>query len=220
MRTPPPRLPGHSPEPPDPRPLPEPGPGRPRPRPDIVVRLVLPAAGPPYDDQDPPRPPGGGAAAAGGPAPADQSGPAGLAVPPRLAVWADGADPDGRPGSGDQVGPGLAGDSRSGPWTSLLAQALVEALAGSRAPRQIAPWTTEQARRRIRQIGPLLPAGQRPVVRRVLTSAPRRDVVEMTVIVSIGPLTRAIAVRLERAPPSPARPDRGRPWLCTVIEAA
>jgi hypothetical protein len=220
MRTPPPRLPGHSPRPPDPRLLPEPGPGRPRPWPDIVVRLVLPAAGPPYDDQDPPRPPGGGAAAAGGPAPADQRGPAGLAVPPRLAVRADGADPDGLPGCADPAGPGLAGDSRSGPWTSLLAQALVEALAGSRAPRQIAPWTTEQARRRIRQIGPLLPAGQRPVVRRVLTSAPRRDVVEMTVIVGIGPLTRAIAVRLERAPPSPARPDRGRPWLCTVIEAA
>jgi hypothetical protein len=209
MRTPPPRLPGHSPEPPDPRPWP-----------DIVVRLVLPAAGPPYDDQDPPRPPGGGAAAAGGPAPAEQRGPAGLAVPPRLAVRADGADPDGLPGCADQAGPGLAGDPRSGPWTSLLAQALVEALAGSRAPRQIAPWTTEQARRRIRQIGPLLPAGQRPVVRRVLTSAPRRDVVEMTVIVGIGPLTRAIAVRLERAPPSPGRPDRGRPWLCTVIEAA
>ena len=58
------------------------------------------------------------------------------------------------------------------------------------------------------------------MVRRVLTSAPRRDVVEMTVIIGVGPRTRAIAVRLERARPSPARPGRGRPWICTVIEAA
>jgi hypothetical protein len=45
-------------------------------------------------------------------------------------------------------------------------------------------------------------------------------VVEMTVIVGIGPLTRAIAVRLERVPADPGRPGRGRPWRCTVIEAA
>jgi hypothetical protein len=108
----------------------------------------------------------------------------------------------------------------TGAWASLFAQALAEALAGSRPSRQIAPWTTEQARRRIRQLGPMLQGGPRPVVRRVLTSSPRRDVVEMTVIIGVGPRTRAIAVRLERARPSSARPDRGRPWICTVIEAA
>jgi hypothetical protein len=253
MRTPPPRLPGPSPEPPGTsllpafpdRPVPmtseghQPlGPGHQPPGPGNVVRLALPAAGPPYDDQDPPRlPPSGGVAPVapvGFPSPASQPGSATSARLARLAGRADGVGPDGLPGpdgdggpgsggragSDGRAGSGLADDPRSGGWTSLLAQALVEALAGSRAPRQIAPWTTEQARRRIRQIGPLLPAGQRPMVRRVLTSAPGRDVVEMTVIVGIGPLTRAIAVRLERAPANPARPDRGRPWLCTVIEAA
>jgi hypothetical protein len=42
----------------------------------------------------------------------------------------------------------------------------------------------------------------------------------MTVVIGVGPRTRAIAVRLERARPSPARPGQGRPWICTVIEAA
>jgi hypothetical protein len=166
--------------------------------PPVPARLALPAAGPPYDDQGP-----------AGLGPGIPAAPAGLAGPDDSGP--DGSGPDGRP-SGAPV--------PASEWTSVFAQGLAEALAGSRPPRQIVPWTTEQARRRIRQIGPLLPAGPRPVVRRVLTSVPRRDVVEMTVIVGIGPLTRAIAVRLERAPADPGRPGRGRPWLCTVIEAA
>ena len=116
--------------------------------------------------------------------------------------------------------PPAPGGPGTGAWASLFAQALAEALAGSRPARQIAPWTTEQARRRIRQLGPLLQDGPRPVVRRVLTSAPGRDVVEMTVVIGVGPRTRAIAVRLERARPSSGAPGRGRPWICTVIEAA
>jgi len=191
----------------------------------VPARLALPAPGPPYDDQGRPGlPPGTGTVP-----PGPRAVPAGLSDPD------GGPPPRGGGGPGARAGPpgrtsgaamaraggaGLAGDPHASGWTSVFAQGLAEALAGSRPPRQIAPWTTEQARRRIRQIGPLLPSGPRPVVRRVLTSAPCRDVVEMTVIVGIGPLTRAIAVRLERAPPDPGRPGRGRPWLCTVIEAA
>jgi hypothetical protein len=185
-----------------PPPLPPRGPQPtwPRPWPDAVAlpsRLPLPAAGPAFDDQ------------------------AGLDLPsPRTALPA--AQPDRAPGgaSAESAGPPPAEGPDTGTWTGLFAQALAEALAGSRPARQMAPWTTEQARRRIRQLGPVLQSGPRPVVRRVLTSAPRRDVVEMTVIIGVGPRTRAIAVRLERAPANPARPGRGRPWICTVIEAA
>jgi hypothetical protein len=123
-----------------------------------------------------------------------------------------------------------------GPWPSQFAQALAETLAGARPPQQLTSWTTQRARNRIRQLGPVLAAGPRPRVRRVLGCAPTGDVVELAVIVSMGTAVRAIAVRLERASPSPASPERatpdgargGRPgrggqdrtWLCTDIEAA
>jgi hypothetical protein len=117
----------------------------------------------------------------------------------------------------------------AGGWPSQFAQVLAETLAGSRPAQQVRPWTTEQARKRIRQLGPVLQASQRPRVRRVLTSQPRPGVVEMTVIVAIGPRTRALAVRLEHIGPGGVAPDRaGRPrtgrdpesWVCTAIEAA
>jgi hypothetical protein len=132
----------------------------------------------------------------------------------------------------------------SSEWAGRFAQVLAETLAGSRPAQQVRPWTTEQARRRIRQLGPMLQADQRPRVRRVLMSMPCTGVVEMTVVVSIGPRVRALAVRLERpdeadlAPPAPrpapaqrraenraslrAEPGRVQPggWLCTAIEAA
>jgi hypothetical protein len=210
-----------------------PAPPRPAPAPLLVglpTRLPLPAAGPAFDDQadlDLSSPPaaagrdstpagpdrGDGeparAASADGPS-APPSAPAALADGPSAPPPAQAARPDEPPDRPPDTGA----------WAGVFAQALAEALAGSRPARQIAPWTTEQARRRIRQLGPLLQDGPRPVVRRVLTSAPRRDVVEMTVVIGVGPRTRAIAVRLERARPSSARPGRGRPWICTVIEAA
>jgi hypothetical protein len=234
MRTPPPQLPGPTPEPPGqsllptfpavpvpPLPLPmEPGPQRPLPdpvaSPDPVAlpsRLPLPAAGPSFDDQaglDLPSPGTALTAAEPDPAPGAPGSADGPSSPPRESAGPPPQHAGGRPADGPDTGA----------WTSLFAQALAEALAGSRPARQIAPWTTEHARRRIRQLGPVLQAGPRPVVRRVLTSAPSRDVVEMTVIIGVGARTRAIAVRLERARASPGRPGRGRPWICTVIEAA
>ena len=117
-------------------------------------------------------------------------------------------------------------------WPSQFAQVLAETLAGSRPHGQIRPWTSEQARRRIRQLGPSLAAQVQPRVRRVMTSRPAAGVVEMTVIVGFGPRTRVLAVRLECAePPHPAaarpgpyRSPRPAPeppkWICTAIEAA
>jgi hypothetical protein len=116
-------------------------------------------------------------------------------------------------------------------WPSQFAQVLAETLAGSRPHGQIRPWTSEQARRRIRQLGPSLAAQVQPRVRRVMTSRPAAGVVEMTVIVGFGPRIRVLAVRLECDEPPHARPGpyRGRGprpgaaaarWICTAIEAA
>jgi len=85
------------------------------------------------------------------------------------------------------------------------------------------PWTTDQARKRIRQLGPMLAGGVQPRVRRIVTSRPTCGVVEMTVIVGFGSSVRALAVRLERDGPhhaTPGRPARAARWLCTAIEAA
>jgi Family of unknown function (DUF6459) len=113
-------------------------------------------------------------------------------------------------------------------WPGQFAQVLAETLAGSRPAEQLRPWTTEQARRRIRQLCPVLAAGQRPRVRKIMTSAPSPDAVEMTAIVGFGPRTRVLAFRLERAGTPlgtsqrrglPPRPERQQ-WLCTAIESA
>jgi hypothetical protein len=108
-------------------------------------------------------------------------------------------------------------------WPSQFAQVLAETLAGSRPQRQIAPWTTERARRHIRRLGPLLAAGQQPRVRRVVTFRPATDVVEMTVIVGVGSRVRALAVRLERDGPhraSPGRDAQAARWVAVAVEAA
>ncbi len=108
-------------------------------------------------------------------------------------------------------------------WPSRFAQVLAETLAGSRPPRQLAPWTTERARDRIRRLGPQLSAGQQPRVRRVVTSRPTADAVEMTVVVGFGMRVHALAVRLERAGCAPAtagQAARAGRWLCVAVEAA
>lgn len=122
--------------------------------------------------------------------------------------------PDGR------GGPGRAG---GGEWPSRFAQVLTETLAGSRPPAQITPWTTERARSNIRKLGPLLMAGQRPVIRRVVTSRPAPGVVEMSVVVGVADRVSALAIRLElqgarRA--APGRPGRQARWVCTTVQAA
>ncbi len=193
----------------------------------------VPASWPPSPA---PRPaPPGPAPLPGSPGPALRAGPPGSA--PRPAPARPAARPaPARPGQ----------DEVAGSWPGRFAQVLAETLAGSRPPEQIAAWTTEQARRRIRQLGPLLAATHRPRVRRVIVTSPAGGVLEMTVIVGVGPRVRAVAVRLERTtrphfspgppglsispsselqppqPPAPQPPPAQGPsptWLCTAVEA-
>ena len=115
--------------------------------------------------------------------------------------------------------------ARGGPapgWHSRFAQVLAETLAGSRPPRQIEPWTTQQAREHIQRLSPRMASAQRPRVRRVITYRPASDVMEMAVVVGFGSRVRALAVRLERSavsPPANLGEPAGR-WVCTAVEAA
>jgi hypothetical protein len=197
-------------------------PTRKRPLPDAAaVRLVaVPDSGPPYDDERPP---------AGPCEPerprrrvlttADQHADADRRAAADQAAAADRRAAPGQPGRS----PASRGQAAPAAWPSQFAQVLAETLAGARPPGQITPWTTDQARRRIRQLGATLAAGVQPRVRRVVTSRPSAGVVEMTVIVGFGPRVRALAVRLERdtrhtaSAGRPATPPR---WICTAIEAA
>lgn len=170
---------------------------RPGPLPDpaAIRQVPVPDAAPPYDGEDAGLP-GAASCLPGGP----PAGPPDQADTPRrqpeVAGWSARAAP----------GPGG--------WPGQFAQALAEALAGSRPAQQLTPWTTEQARKRIRQLGPLLATGQRPRLRRLMTSAPACDVLELTAVVGFGPRVRVLALRLERIE------EPGEHWRCTEIESA
>jgi hypothetical protein len=185
---------------------------RPLPDPEAVRLCLIPDPAPPYD---------GEAGTASNP-----GQPSGLGVdrPSGLGSEQPGAC---RPSSPDRpadatpkpAGGGRAADS----WPSRFAQVLVETLAGSRPARQIAPWTTEQARNHIQRLGPHLASAQQPRVRRVVTFRPTSDALEMTVVAGFGAQVRAVAVRLERANSVPAghrRAVASAGWLCTAVEAA
>jgi len=136
----------------------------------------------------------------------------------------------GAPEGADPPGPSLtfsAGRPADGPadpvvaWSRQFAQVIAEILAGARSPRQLAPWTTERVRDRISLLTQTLTPGQRPRIRRIVTSRPAARVVEMTVVLSFGPRSRALALRLEQLPgrqPAPGLPARPARWLCTEIE--
>jgi Family of unknown function (DUF6459) len=204
-------------------------PGRRRPLPDAgAVRLVLvPDSAPPYDDGaagTDPRPASAGSA---GPQPGAPPGPPAPAVPPSAPAPATAAGPAGTPAPPARRDRPAPGSPRPQPppagWPSQFAQVLAETLAGSRPQDQIMPWTTDRARRVIRQLGPMLTTGTAPRVRRVVATRPAPGVVEMTVVVGCGPRIRAIAVRLERQESRRAAPGRdvaARRWVCTAIEAA
>jgi hypothetical protein len=218
--------------------------GRPLPDATAVRLLMVPDAAPPYDDERDeadratPRAPRRLAVAMALRAMAPGR-PPGSAAPSGQARGGDGHDAlssqaavPGRPLPPDQnslsaqaavPGRGRRQQAPGTGWPGQFAQVLAETLAGSRPQGQIVPWTTDQARRRIRQLGPMLTAGVQPRVRRVVTFRPTEDVVEMTVIVGFGPRIRALAVRLERdgsRRASPGRAARAARWVCTVIEAA
>jgi hypothetical protein len=189
-------------------------PGRRRPLPDLAaIRLCrVPDSAPPYDEDIAAGEPGGAG----------------------LPVWLAHGEPlDRRPGQRDGPAardgtPGAPGRPAAVPgagsaWQSRFAQALAEALAGSRPQSQMVPWTTGEALDRIQRLGPQLASAQRPRVRRVLTSLPAEGVMELAVVVGFGPRVKALAVRLERSEPGPVarrgEPPPGR-WVCTAVEAA
>jgi len=137
--------------------------------------------------------------------------------------------PDQDDGSAEPPGPSPAfsagwpacGADPAVAWSRQFAQVIAEILAGARSPRQLAPWTTERVRDRISLLTQTLTPGQKPRIRRIMTSRPAARVVEMTVVLSFGPRSRALALRLEQLPgrqPAPGLPARPARWLCTEIE--
>jgi hypothetical protein len=126
----------------------------------------------------------------------------------------------------DGLGPGEG----PGEWPQQFARLLAEALAGARPVRQILPWTSDRARGHLHKLMPLFGGGQRPRVQRVIATRPTREVIEMTVIVSVSTRTRALAIRLEHMAPrrqlarhADRAADSTQPalrWVCTDIEAA
>ena len=221
-------------------------PGPPLPDPDGVRLCPVPDSAPPYDDELLPRParPAGPGRPSASPNPETAASPAAARAAQREQPGgqdqAGGQDHGGgqdqaREGEGGQPGqehqsghdgphrPGGPGRPADGAWPGQFAQVLVETLAGSRPPRQISSWATERARARIQRLGPMLAAGHRPQLRRVVAFRPASDVIEMSVVVSFGPRVRALAIRLEHSPPPRALPGRqpGKArWLCTEVEAA
>ena len=180
-----------------------PGGHRPLPDPAAIRLCLVPDSAPPYDDEVPSGEPDRGRQTTSGPA-------------------------TDRPVKGGPVkgGPVRGGSATAAApaWPSRFAQVLAETLAGSRPPRQIEPWTTQQAREHIYRLGPRMASAQRPRIRRVVTYRPASDVMEMAVVVGFGPRVRALAVRLERSascPPAavggsagPGAPvSRGRPTV-------
>jgi len=167
-----------------------------------IRRVVVPLTAPPYDDE------ADGHAHQGNGLPYGR----GPVTPRGLPGAGQGA---ARAAQGTVAGtPAADGTGNPGVWPSQFAQIMAETLAGSRPPHQLTPWTTEQTRRRVRQLGPRLASGQRPRVRRVMTSTPASDVLEVTAVVGFGPRTRVLALRLERQ-----RGGNGR-WCCTAIDSA
>ena len=122
--------------------------------------------------------------------------------------------------AGPGASPGGAGTTAA--WPRQFAQVMVEILAGVRPQRQIATWTTDRVRTQIRHLGPVLAADRRPRIQRIVTSRPAASVVEMTVVVSFGRRSRALAMRLEYVAArqgAPGLPARSARWLCTELEA-
>ena len=219
-----------------------PGGRRPLPDPAAIRLFLVPESAPPYDEDVP-----GETGRARLPARLPHGGePRGRGDSRPAGHPAHGTEPwnrgDGRPAGGTandepRSAPRPQADVPGVPpgWQDRFAQVLAETLAGARPPRQIVPWTTEEALRRIQRLGPRLASEQRPRVRRVLTSLPAPDVMEMAVVVGFGPRVKALAVRLEQTTPRPAAlPGAGAAggyagtaggraaarWVCTAVEAA
>jgi Family of unknown function (DUF6459) len=150
------------------------------------------------------------------------------------------AAPEGRRPAGtacaEQAGRGPGEQADEGhAWPRRFAVLLAEALTGARPVRQILPWLSRRGTVHLYRLLPLFSGGQGARVQRIMTTQPSPDVIEMTLIVAVGPRTRALAVRLTRAEPTQRPQWRGKlptrtaeprsaasapGWLCTDIEAA
>jgi hypothetical protein len=204
-----------------------PGGSRPLPDPAAIQLFLVPDSAPPYDEEVRGGELGGGRLPARPPYDAESVGrdsrpaarPERDEDPPnnsdgRAVARPARDEPRGAPAIAPGVPPG---------WQNRFAQVLAETLAGARPAHQIVPWTTEEALRHIQRLGPRLASEQRPRVRRVLTSLPAPDVMEMAVVVGFGPRVKALAVRLEQTGPRPAALPGQRVaarWVCTAVEAA
>lgn len=119
-------------------------------------------------------------------------------------------------------------------WPRQFAVLLAEALAGDRPVRQVRPWLSARGSVHLHRLRPLFDGGQGARVQRVVTTQPSPDVIEMTLVVAVGPRIRALAVRLTLVRPQPRQEPPEKPaartpapptatsprWLCTDIEAA
>lgn len=97
-------------------------------------------------------------------------------------------------------------------WTALLAQAIVEILAGRRPVAQVVRWVDPEIAERLRRSAPtpVRAAGGVPVrVRRVRVSTSVDATVEAVAVVDDGTRCRAIALRLEAL---------HRRWVCTSLD--
>lgn len=97
-------------------------------------------------------------------------------------------------------------------WTALLAQAVIEILAGRRPVAQVVRWTDPEVYERIRRSAPREAAarGGPPVrVRRVRVSTSLDGAVEAVAVIDDGTRCRALAVRLDALQ---------RRWLCTALD--
>ena len=142
----------------------------------------------------------------------------GTGQPPEPPPPAGSASPAGSAPAANALAP----DRLAAAWPLQFAQVVVEILAGARSPRQIIPCTTDGVRARIGELIPLLASDHRPRIQRILTSRPTAHAVEMSVVVSFGPRSRALAVRCEHLPARPAAPGlppRPARWLCTELMA-
>jgi hypothetical protein len=150
---------------------------------------------------------------------------------PRLAMVPDGAPPyDGEARREPEPAPArpvppvpvAAEPGSAGAVARQFAQAITETVAGRRPFRQVIGSTTERVQDQIQQLIPLLRTDSGPKIRRILTSRPDSDVVEVTVIAAFGARTRALAMRFEHLaarPSAPGLPPRPARWLCTDIES-
>lgn len=130
------------------------------------------------------------------------------------------AAPAASAGSAPRGGSSASGGAAA--WPGHFAQVVVEILAGARSMRQIIPCTTDRVRAQVGHLVPLLASDQRPRIQRIVTSCPAARIVEMTVVVSFGPRSRALAIRCEHIPAraaTPGLPPRPARWLCTELIA-